>query len=168
MLADRLLVLEDGRIVQEGTPADVARRPATDYVARLVGLNLYVGQADGSHVALAAGGAFVVADQARHGDVLVSVRPSAITVSTQHPQPSSARNTWTAKITGLTLLADRVRLDLDGSPPALVDVTPAAVAELSLEPGSQVWLTVKATDLEVYPPTASQPGSLASPAPPLP
>ena len=39
-----------------------------------------------------------------------------------------------------------------GQPPALVDVTPAAVAELSLDPGTQVWLTVKATDLEVYPP----------------
>ena len=43
MLADRLLVVEDGRVVQEGTPAEVARRPATDYVARLVGLNLYAG-----------------------------------------------------------------------------------------------------------------------------
>jgi len=53
-------------------------------------------------------------------------------------------------VTGLTLLSDRVRLDLDGQPPALVDVTPAAVAELSLSPGSQVWLSVKATELEVY------------------
>jgi molybdate transport system ATP-binding protein len=50
------------------------------------------------------------------------------------------------------MLADRVRLDLDGQPSALADVTPAAVAELSLDPGRQVWLTVKATDLEVYPP----------------
>ena len=71
-------------------------------------------------------------------------------------QHSSARNTWQAKISGLTLLADRVRLDLDGQPPALVDVTPAAVAELSLDPGSQVWLTVKATDLEVYPHNGAQ------------
>src|SRR6516225_2319395 len=96
--------------------------------------------------------ALVIADHGRHGDVLVAVRPSAILVSTQTPQPSSARNTWPAKITGLTLLADRVRLDLEGQPPALVDITPAAVAELSLSPGSQVWLTVKATDLEVYAP----------------
>ena len=79
------------------------------------------------------------------------LRPSAIVVSTQPPQSSSARNTWQAKITGLTLLADRIRLDLDGLPHALVDVTPAAVAELSLDPGTQVWLAVKATDLEVYP-----------------
>jgi molybdate transport system ATP-binding protein len=48
------------------------------------------------------------------------------------------------------MLADRVRLDLRGQPPALADVTPAAVTELSLAPRSQVWLSVKATDLEVY------------------
>ena len=101
---------------------------------------------------LTGGGAFVVADHGQHGDVLVAVRPSAVVVSGQQPQLSSARNIWPAKITGLTLLADRVRLDLDGQPPALVDVTPAAVAELSLDPGRQVWLSVKATDLEVYAP----------------
>ncbi len=150
VLADQLVVLEGGRIVQEGTPAQIARQPATEYVARLVGLNLYPGRADGSHVVLSGGGTFVVADHGLHGDVLVAVRPSAIVVSSQRPQHGSARNAWQAKVTGLTLLADRVRLDLDGQPQAMADVTPAAVAELSLDPGSQVWLTVKATDLEVY------------------
>jgi molybdate transport system ATP-binding protein len=147
-----------GRVVQEGTPALIARQPGTDYVAKLVGLNLYPGRADGDAVALAEGGTFVIPDHGQHGDVFVAVRPSAIVVSTQPPQPSSARNTWQAKISGLTLLADRVRLDLDGQPPALVDVTPAAVAELSLDPGRQVWLTVKATDLEVYPHNGAQAG----------
>ena len=156
LLADQVVVLEDGRIVQEGTPAQIARQPGTDYVAKLVGLNLYAGRADGDTVALAEGGTFVIPDHGQHGDVHVAVRPSAIVVSTQPLEHSSARNTWQAKISGLTLLADRVRLDLDGQPPALVDVTPAAVAELSLDPGSQVWLTVKATDLEVYPRNGAQ------------
>jgi molybdate transport system ATP-binding protein len=150
VLADTLLVLEGGRIAQEGTPADVARRPGTEYVAKLVGLNLYPGHADGSAVALTAGGTFTVPDHRQHGDVFVAVRPSSIVVSTRQPAALSARNAWPARITGLTLLSDRVRLDLHGQPPALVDVTPAAVAELSLDPGRQVWLTVKATDLEVY------------------
>ncbi len=150
VLADRLLVLEDGRIVQEGLPAQVARQPATEYVAKLVGLNLYTGRADGAGVTLTGGGGFVVPDHGQHGDVLVAVRPSAVVVSSYPPQASSARNTWAARVTGLTMLADRVRLDLQGQPPALVDVTAAAVAELSLRPGSRVWLTVKATDIEVY------------------
>jgi molybdate transport system ATP-binding protein len=157
VLANQIIVLEAGRIVQEGTPAQIARQPATEYVAKLVGLNLYEGHASGSQVALTAGGSFATANHALHGEVLVAVRPSAIVVSNQHPQPSSARNTWPARITGLTLLADRVRLDLEGQPSALVDVTPAAVAELSLSPGSQVWLTVKATELEVYTRADGQP-----------
>jgi molybdate transport system ATP-binding protein len=150
VLADRLIVLEGGRIVQQGTPAQIARQPATEYVAKLVGLNLYAGRADGAQVTLTGGGAFVVADHGLHGDVFVAVRPSAMVVSTQRPEHGSARNTWPARVTGLTLLADRVRLDLEGKPSALVDVTPAAVAELSLSPGSEVWLAAKATDLEVY------------------
>ena len=150
VLADRLVVLEGGRIVQEGTPAHVASQPATDYVAKLVGLNLYAGRADGAEVTLARGGAFVIPDHSQHGEVLVALRPTAVFVSTQRPESGSARNTWPATITGLSLLADRVRLDVEGQPSALVDVTPAAVAELSLSAGSQVWLSAKATDLEVY------------------
>ncbi len=107
---------------------------------------------------LARGGMLAIMDHGLHGEVLVAVRPSALTVSLQRPQPSSARNTWQARITGLTLLADRVRLDLAGQPPALADVTPAAVAELSLSPGRAVWVTTKATDLEVYAAADGQPG----------
>ncbi len=150
VLADRLLVLEHGRIVQQGTPARVARQPATEYVAKLVGLNLYIGRADGPNVTLDDGGSFVVPDHHEHGDVLVAMRPSSVLINTHRPEGSSARNSWPATIAGLTLLADRVRLDLDGPPDALVDVTPAAIADLALRSGSQVWLSVKATDLEVY------------------
>ena len=150
VLADRLLVLEGGQIVQDGPPGQVARQPATEYVAKLVGLNLYAGHADGSAVKLGAGGSFTVPGHGQHGDVLVAVRPSAVVVGGEQPRATSARNVWPATVTGLTMLADRVRLDLHGEPSALADVTPAAVTELSLRPGSQVWLSVKATDLEVY------------------
>jgi molybdate transport system ATP-binding protein len=149
VLADRLLVLEGGQIVQDGTPGQVARQPATEYVAKLVGLNLYAGRADGPAVTLSTGGSFIVPSH-QHGDVLVAVRPSAVVVGGERPIATSARNVWPAKVTSLTMLADRVRLDLHGEPSALADVTPAAVTELSLRPGSQVWLSVKATDLEVY------------------
>ena len=80
----------------------------------------------------------------------MALRPSAVVVSLRQPDVSSARNTWPATIVGLTLLTDRVRLDLQGQPSALVDVTPAAVAELGLGSGDRVWLSTKATELEVY------------------
>jgi molybdate transport system ATP-binding protein len=153
VMADRLLVVEDGRVVQQGTPAQVARRPATDYVARLVGLNLWAGrlEAPGS-VALDDGGRFaVVASAPGEQRLMVAVRPSAVNVHTSQPLGASARNVWPGVVDGIEPIADRVRLHVQGAPSALVDVTAAAVAELGLRPGSAVWLSVKATELEVYP-----------------
>ena len=157
VMADRLIVIEDGRIVQHGDPASVARRPATQYVARLVGLNLYRGT-------LGSYGRIILRDNAgtlvttRHlpaddpppGPVLVAIRPTAIAVHTARPDHSSPRNIWAGMVTGLELLTDRVRAQVTGRPSALVDLTPDAVAELDLVEGSEVWLSTKATDLDVY------------------
>jgi len=156
VLADRLLVLEDGRVVQEGAPAEVARRPATQYVARLVGLNLYAGALDprGTTVRLDTGGTIAVAPEdgwAPGARVLVGLRPSAVTLHTTRPEHSSPRNVWAGMIRGLELLVDRVRVQVDGTPAVLVDVTPAAVAELGLHPGLPVWVSAKATETDVYP-----------------
>ena len=160
LLADRLLVLEGGRVVQQGAPADVARRPATDYVARLVGLNLLAGRAGGpgEPVALDAGGEVRGAEApgSRGARVLVAVPPHAVSLHAQHPVPGSARNVWQGTVDGLEPLHDRVRVHVDARPPMLVDVTPGAVAELRLAPGAPVWLSVKATEVAVYPdPSAS-------------
>jgi molybdate transport system ATP-binding protein len=48
------------------------------------------------------------------------------------------------------MLADRVRAKIDGPPNALVDLTAAAVADLELRPGQPVWLSAKATEVDVY------------------
>jgi molybdate transport system ATP-binding protein len=165
VLADRVLVLEHGRVVQEGTPAEVARRPATEYVARLVGLNLYAGTATGADggglaVALDGGGVLhAAAGEAQPGAgsrVLVAVPPTAVTLHAERPSRGSARNAWAGTVAGLELLTDRVRVAVDGTPSALVDVTPAAVAELGLEAGRPVWLAVKATEVTAYRDPAGQ------------
>jgi len=155
VMADRLLVLEHGRAVQQGTPVQVARRPATQYVARLVGLNLYSGTFDPSArvVSLDGGGTLTVTgDGAPVGDgrVLVGLQPSAITLHTAAPDHTSSRNVWRGTVSGLELLADRVRVEVDAVPPALVDVSAAAVADLALRPGSAVWLSAKATETVAY------------------
>ncbi len=68
-LADRIQVLEDGRQVQEGAPAEVAARPATAYVARLVGMNRLTGSdADGRPVVVLAAPADVRLSRDRGGD----------------------------------------------------------------------------------------------------
>jgi molybdate transport system ATP-binding protein len=157
VMTDRLLVIEEGRVVQQGTPAQVARRPATQYVARLLGLNFYRGtltSTDGT-VQLATGGTLVATPPGSiplvNTEVLVAVRPAAISVHTERPGHGSPRNVWAGTITGLEMLADRVRAQVDGRPSALVDLTPAAVADLGLRPGLPVWLSAKATEVDVYP-----------------
>jgi molybdate transport system ATP-binding protein len=171
VMTDRLLVIEDGHVVQHGTPAQVARRPATQYVARLVGLNLYPGtvaSTDGT-VRLAAGGTLTAAssDPLPHTgtDVLVAVRPSAIAVHTDRPASASPRNVWPGAVAGLELLGDRVRVQVEGHPGALVDLTAASVADLDLRPGLSVWLSAKATEVDVYPDPHVRPGPVGEPVP---
>jgi molybdate transport system ATP-binding protein len=123
----------------------------------LVGLNLYPGTlaAEDGTVRLADGGSLTAAPgvplPAVGAEVLVAVRPSAIALHTAHPEHASFRNVWEGTISGLELLADRVRAQITGRPDALVDLTPAAVADLALRPGQTVWLSAKATEVDVYP-----------------
>ena len=148
ILADRVAVIEDGRIVQTGTPHDIARRPRTRYVAQLVGLNLFTGRAAGTRVALADGTNLSVAEP-HDGEVFVVVRPSSVAVHRAMPS-GSPRNVWSGVIGNVERHGDLVRLDVIGPPDMVVDVTPDAVAELDLAVAERVWLSVKATDLATY------------------
>ncbi|MET8715033.1 ABC transporter ATP-binding protein [Streptomyces sp. NPDC004735] len=150
VLADRLVVVEDGRIVQEGAPSDVARRPRTDYIAQLVGLNLYQGEADGHTVRLDDGPSLTTSE-ALSGPVFVAFPPSAVTLHRDRPAGTSARNLWHCEIAGLETHGDQIRADLSGELRLAADLTTVAAAELDLRPGAEVWATVKATQTHAYP-----------------
>ncbi|MFD5402218.1 ABC transporter ATP-binding protein [Streptomyces griseorubiginosus] len=150
VLADRLVVVEDGRIVQEGTPAHIARHPRTDYIAHLVGLNLYRGEAEG-HTVRVEGGAEVTTTEDLTGPVFVAFPPSAVTLHRDRPTGSSARNLWRCEVAGLETHGDQIRAALTGPLPLAADLTTIAAAELDLHPGAGVWATVKATQTHAYP-----------------
>ena len=152
VLADRLIVIEDGRVVQQGTPLQVARRPRTDYVARLVGLNLLTGSGGGHRVLLPSGGAVELAEPVS-GDVYVAFRPAAVSLFVQRPD-GSPRNVWAGRIAAVEPHGEGVRVEIgevpDRSSSILAEIRPSAVADLDLRPGSEVWAAVKASDIEVY------------------
>ncbi|MFF8909865.1 ABC transporter ATP-binding protein [Streptomyces olivaceoviridis] len=150
VLADRLVVVEHGRVVQEGTPADIARHPRTDYIARLVGLNLYRGQAAGHTVRLDTGPAITTTEELS-GPAFVAFPPSAVTLFRDRPSGASARNLWRCEVAGLETYGDQIRADLTGELPLAADLTTVAAAELDLHPGAPVWATVKATQTHAYP-----------------
>lgn len=125
-LATSVAVLDRGRVVQHGTPADVSARPRTEHVARLVGLNVI-----------------------RDGDRLRAFSPAAVTVSLQAPTDST-RNRWHGVVRGAAPHGDAIRLQVSGERDLIADVTPAASRELALVPGQRVWLSVKETAVTTY------------------
>jgi molybdate transport system ATP-binding protein len=149
VLADRLIVVEDGRVVQQGGPAEVARHPRTDYVARLVGLNLYRGVAAG-HVVTLGSGVRVETAESGAGEVFIAFPPRAVALFRTRPD-GSPRNLWEARVDGVERHGDQVRVHLDGPISVAADVTPAAVAELALTEGQVVWVAVKASETHCYP-----------------
>ena len=148
-LADRLVVLEDGRVSQTGSPAEVSGRPRSRYVAELVGVNLYRGRADGTAIELEGGGRLIAADSLR-GEVFAAVHPHAVALHRHRPE-GTPRNSWPGTADALEVVGDRVRVRMSGTVPIVAEVTPAAASELRLADGGPVWATVKATEVTVYP-----------------
>ena len=132
-IATRVLVVDGGRVAQFGTPLEVAQQPATDHVARLVGLNVL-----------------------RDGERFRAFSPTAVNVDLHEPD-GSARNRWQGRIAAASPHGAALRLVVhaaDGHE-LIADVTPAAATELGLVPGREVWLSVKETSVRSY---ATAPG----------
>jgi molybdate transport system ATP-binding protein len=155
MLADRLVIVEDGTVVQSGDAASVTSRPRTDYVARLVGLNLYRGRSAGTVVQLP-GGFRVTTATALNGEAFVAFPPSAVALFAARPD-GSPRNTWPAVVESVSRHGDNLRIDLRGPIPVAADVTPAAAVQLGLAPGREVWAALKANEAISYPAPGAPP-----------
>ena len=147
-LADRLVALDAGSVIQDGSPAQVARTPRAPWLAELFGANACSGRTRQGGVDIATGGRLVAADIPATDDVdaLVVFAPHAVALHRSKPA-GSARNVWPVTVRQLTDVGGRVRVDADGRPPVVAEVTAAAVAELGLHEGDEVWASVKATEV---------------------
>lgn len=149
LLADRVVVLDGGRVVEEGPTAEVLRRPRSPFAARIAGLNILTGtwragrvEAEGASVH----GTLHGPPPAEGGPVTAVFPPSAVAVFRSVPG-GSPRNALPVRVTELEPYGDRVRVRAGA---LSADVTPVAAAELDLAPGAEVVLSVKATEVAVY------------------
>jgi molybdate transport system ATP-binding protein len=149
-LANRMIVIENGGIVQSGSPAEVTAKPRSQYVADLTGVNLLRGTASGSTVKLHGGGELVTAN-GNAGQVLAVVQPSAVLVHRERPDADSA-NLWSGGIGAVDLLGDRVRVRVDSTPSITAEVLPHDVDRLKLDDGGRLWASFPAEAASVYPP----------------
>jgi molybdate transport system ATP-binding protein len=149
-LGDRVGIIDAGRIVQEGTPSELAAAPHSAFVADFTGAVVLTGtartEADGlSHVELDGGGEVVSADVAE-GPVAVSVYPWEIAIEPANEPPhGSSQNRLCVRVLSMTTVGNRVRLGLAGSQPLAAEVTQAAAEQLGLKTGAVVIASWKAS-----------------------
>lgn len=152
-LADRVLVLDGGRALQDAPPAEVTRHPRSPWVARMLGRNAWPGEAGADGLALPGGGRIVAAEQLPAGTrALAIIAPESVSVHRDRPS-GSPRNTWPGTVREITATGSRLRV-LIGSPDApdlVAEITPQAAAELRLAEGVAVWSSVKATEVTLVP-----------------
>ncbi|MEU2453102.1 ABC transporter permease [Streptomyces sp. NPDC012765] len=148
-LADRVLVLADGRALQDAPPAEVTRHPRSPWVARMLGRNAWPGTASADGLALATGGRLVAAEALPEGTrALAIIAPEAVSVHWERPG-GSPRNVWPGTVREITSVGSRLRVLIasDEAPDLVAEITPEAAAELGVADGVAVWTSVKATEV---------------------
>lgn len=151
-LADRIVVIEDGAVVQVGTPTDLCERPRTTYIAELAGLNLVRGVMlieEGHPAVRSEDGTLQVAEPGE-GPVLATFRPSAVALFTEAPA-GSPRNVLEGQVSEMVPTGERVRIRIESHPSVVAELTRDAAASLELRPGDHVYAVVKATEIQVTP-----------------
>jgi molybdate transport system ATP-binding protein len=156
LLADEVAVIDRGRIVQRGSPAELATAPASGFVADLTGATVLTGVARSAAggltlVALDGGGELASTDAAT-GPVAASVHPWEIALEPAgEAAHGSARNRVEARVESVTLLGNRARIGLTTPQPLTAELTGEAVHALALQPGTPVLATWKATATRLSP-----------------
>jgi molybdate transport system ATP-binding protein len=157
-LAADAIVLEAGRVVQAGTPAELAQRPRSAPVAALMGRNWLAGTAterDGAVWTVAAGELRVLAvgDAAEPPAVgaaaYVMVDPRDVTLHRERPE-GSAQNLVRAAVASVVDAGGPLRVTLGCTPPLVVEITPRAAGALQVAPGATVWASFKATAARAF------------------
>ncbi|WP_416309514.1 TOBE domain-containing protein [Saccharopolyspora sp. NFXS83] len=169
VLADRVAVLVDGRIIEQGPTRRVLTRPAAAFTARIAGLNLLTGAASDGGLVFA--GIPVTGRTAEDlepgklepGEQAAAVfSPSAVAVHRDRPH-ASPRNAVPVRINALEPRGDVVRLRAETRTPDPVvlaaDVTPAAVADLGMSAGDDVFFVVKAAEVAIHPVSGGSSGA---------
>ncbi|KRB77878.1 molybdenum ABC transporter ATP-binding protein [Nocardioides sp. Root190] len=150
LLADRVVVLDGGRVVEDGPTGVVLSRPRSAFAASFAGLNLVTGTATPGGLRREDGTVLhgTTADPSpAHGDPVVAVfRPSAVAVH-RDPPGGSPRNVLRTRVSAMEPLGGTIRVRAGE---LAADVTLEAAAELGLAPGEDVTFVVKATEVDIH------------------
>jgi iron(III) transport system ATP-binding protein len=153
-LADRVAVMDQGRIVQEGAPAEIYERPKSLFVAKFLGAaNVLAGRIEehdcqGRAVIALGGGQrlMLVTEHAPSAAVDVVLRPDNLTIAAQ--PPASECNTIPGRIVALVFQGSNVEYEVDIGGGALLRVLARAQADLTR--GTPVWIGIDTRHVAVF------------------
>ena len=152
-LADRVAVMQDGKIIQAGTPDEVFRRPATGFVAAFTGMeNIFSGvsRVRGGEASIDIGAITLKTITAAEGDVCAGIRPEEVIVSREAFE-SSAVNAFAGTVVEIRENGIFTRVVVDAGVPFVAVLTRQSMARLGLVPGGPAHVTFKASAVHVFP-----------------
>ena len=155
-LADRVVILEHGRIVQTGALDHVTAHPRSRYVADLIGINLLTGNGSNGTITISTGGHIVPADPI-DGPTFAVIQPHSVALYPTPPD-GSPRNVWPATVVDVDRRADRVRVRLTGDVPLVAEITTAALDALPSNPATTSGPPSKPPTSRPTPPEEPRPG----------
>jgi len=152
-LGYRVAVLNDGRVAQVGTPEEILRKPASEFVAHFaLSRNIFTGEAeegeDGRTVVDISGIKLAAVTELR-GEVRLSLRPEDIIIS-KEPLHSTARNCFQGVVSDIAHRGAVVYVTVTLPPEFICLITRQAFEELELREEVSVWVTFKASALHVF------------------
>jgi molybdenum ABC transporter ATP-binding protein len=147
-LADRVAVLQDGQVVQTGTPQDLVEAPASGFVASLAGVNYFPGVASSTGGLTEVRGVGwsrpILSTDDAVGPVGVVVYPWEVSLAS-HPPDGSALNFVAGTVRRVARIGNRARVTVDGRPAVVAEITEESARNLALGQGSPVVAGWKAT-----------------------
>ena len=146
-LADRVMIIEGGKLTQFDVPDRIRSRPGSEWIADLVGWNYYEGIGEGSVVTLPHGTTIFTAQDDLDGPTSISINPASVSIFKSQPS-GSPRNSWLSSIQNIEILDGRARVSLVGEIDICADITTVAANELRQSISSEVWVSVKATEVD--------------------
>jgi molybdate transport system ATP-binding protein len=150
VLADRVVVFNDGHVAQVCTPTELERRPRTRHAAALVGTNLLRGHRHGRLIELGPGASVPYERVGPDGPVDVVVAPRHISVREAAHPDESRPGAWNAPLAGLEAGAGDVLVRVGGPVPLAARIPLESLRDLQLRPGAMVQVTVDPAAVDVH------------------
>ena len=155
-LASHMIIMGEGRVVEEGSPARVLASPSSVFAARLAGLNIVTGPAVARPglvgVRVGEGALWAASDGVTSGEesarVALTFPPEAVALSREESH-ASPRSVLPGVVAGIDVDGSlvSVRVALAGGVSVTARVTASAWADLGLGVGDSLWASVKATQV---------------------